>query len=1044
MRWFSALLCCIPAWSAVWTLRLEEPTGIYRRVGEVVAVPLDRLSHSRGPFVAVDEKGAELPWQVAGEELLLPASLMPGMLPVYRIAPAAGRAPRFHSGILLRKIGLRRVEFGNQRFRIMIDMGVPAVVEAYSLRAGPQRMLNLVETTPEDSAQNPGWFGLGGSGPITGVEFLEAGPLRGRLRLTRAGGTWEFLWTADSAWVRWKAQKGFRFAAISAAPYAPFDRSVDGSESAWPTGPDPEEPPDHQVATRAWKKLPGGHIVYYQRAENYGALGLVALDAGLDWTGAGSRRVEASKSSGDTEIAITFPEWRGDDTVMEARRENRVLRNPILVQVAGPEPGTVQVKTPLPRESEQHTEHGAFAPSPFQPATVSLDGEWELAWGEKGAGPSSEWRRVRVPGSAHVQWLDASKLYTREAEWVSYKEWWYRKRFRLPREFSGRRVRLQFDATDYYADAFLNGKSLGRHEGYIDPYDYTVTPYLNRAGENELLVRCWTPVSYYWRHRPYTVKGSYGAVDQKPDDITPLGITRGVRLVAGEAAVVRQVAVNTRLAGQGADVEVDVEAEAAGPGHQWELTLRPRNFVSSDGYRLRAPVSKGVARLVLHLDAPRLWWTWDHGRPNLYTLEVRLLDGAGKAVDGRSLAVGIREIEKIGWVFYLNHKRLFLRGTNYYYNLFLSEMNRAAYERDMRLILGMNVNLIRVHCHFSNPEFYDLADELGVMIWQDYLEAWYPHDTEFARRAAELYDAHIRYVRNHPSVAVWATSDEEDLENYRDLTKHLAPRLFLHDPQRRAVVRSTGRYGDAHVYHGWYDGSIWQYASMEEAFVTELGATSLPNYESLIKFLPNHWPIRDHAEEWIFRKLQIPEAMRAWGDPGGMTLQEYIPRTQAYVARLFQIALERMRRRKYDAGGVFHFHAIDIWPSVTMAAIDFYRVPTKVYYTVQRSFAPVLASLEYDRDRWKVGERMRCGIWAVNDDWEELPGAEIRWRIVKPGGMPLQEGVFPASMPADSSRKLGVVEWAGSEPGAYQLRAQVLGPNGHVISENVFEFELVR
>jgi hypothetical protein len=128
-------------------------------------------------------------------------------------------------------------------------------------------------------------------------------------------------------------------------------------------------------------------MVYYQRAENYGALGIVALDTGLDW--AGSRRVEALKASGDTEIAITFPEWHGDDTVMEARRENRVLRNPILVQVAGPETGTVQVKTPLPRESEQHIEHGAFTPSPFQPATVSLDGEWELAWGEKGASNST-------------------------------------------------------------------------------------------------------------------------------------------------------------------------------------------------------------------------------------------------------------------------------------------------------------------------------------------------------------------------------------------------------------------------------------------------------------------------------------------------------------------------------------------------------------------------------------------------------------------------------------------------------------------------------
>ena len=140
-------------------------------------------------------------------------------------------------------------------------------------------------------------------------------------------------------------------------------------------------------------------------------------------------------------------------------------------------------------------------------------------------------------------------------------------------------------------------------------------------------------------------------------------------------------------------------------------------------------------------------------------------------------------------------------------------------------------------------------------------------------------------------------------------------------PQHRPVVRSTGRYGDSHVYYGWYGGSIWQYTKMDEPFVSELGATALPNYESLVRFLPDHWPIRGHERDWVFHKLQIPEAMRAWGDPGNLTLKEYIPRTQAYVARLFQIALERARRQKPRTGGILHFHAIDIWPSVTMAAM---------------------------------------------------------------------------------------------------------------------------
>jgi hypothetical protein len=129
---------------------------------------------------------------------------------------------------------------------------------------------------------------------------------------------------------------------------------------------------------------------------------------------------------------------------------------------------------------------------------------------------------------------------------------------------------------------------------------------------------------------------------------------------------------------------VDLEAEAPGDGAQWELTLRPRNFTSNESYRIRAAATADHTPLVFNLANPQLWWTWDHGKPNLYTLDVRLLDPAGAPVDGKTLAVGIREIESIGWNFYLNRKRFFVRGTNYYYNLFLSEMDRAANEREFQ------------------------------------------------------------------------------------------------------------------------------------------------------------------------------------------------------------------------------------------------------------------------------------------------------------------------------------------------------------------------
>ncbi|MDW8354379.1 MAG: glycoside hydrolase family 2 TIM barrel-domain containing protein [Bryobacterales bacterium] len=1065
-RWFALVLCAGKLAAQVWTVIVEEPTGLYRRTEEVVTVPLAKLGGVRAGFRIADAEGQEVPWQVAADELLFPVSLMPGELPRYRIACCEAAPAEFANRIVARRIGQRRLEVGNSFFWLVLDLSRGAVVEAYHLRTGDHRSLNLVETTPEEpealrvdihaaqakpwpptpaSGPNVGWISLGASGPYTRADFVESGPLRGRLRLERDGEISEMVWTATSPVLRWKARRGFRFASISALPFLPFDRFAAVSERDWPQGPGFEEPPDSLIAPRSLSKLPDGHGVYYQREADYGALGILALDAELEFVGIGSRRFEAMRrDNGETEIALSFPRWRGDATLLEARRENTVLRHPVLVRVETESGEAPRVLREAARSPRPAVLRGAPPPAAFVPHAVSLDGEWELAWGEKGAGPRSEWRRVRVPGSVHTQWLPAEQWYTREAEWLSRKEWWYRKRFRLPESFRSKRLRLQFDATDYYADVWLNGRYLGRHEGYIDPYEYDVTGVAQPDSENELRVRLWTPVTYYWKHRPYTIKGSYGAVDQKPDEITALGITRSVRIVASDGAVVRDVAVTTELNGPKARVEVTVSAELHGQSSRWRLALWPRNFSSAETYTLEAPAPEGETRFVFEVENPQLWWTWDHGRPNLYNLDVRLLDAAGRVTDARRLAIGIRELEKDEWIFYLNRRRIFVRGTNYYYgNLYLSEMDRAGYERDLALMLGMNVNMIRLHGHFANPEFYELADEKGVLVWQDFLEAWYPHDRAFSVRAAALYDRHIRLVRNHPSVAIWATSDEEDLENYADLTKHLAARLFFLDPQRRPVVRSTGRYGDAHLYYGWYGGSIWEYAKLTERFVSEFGATALPNYESLIRYLPERfWPIREHAAEWTFRRLQIPEAMQAWGEPGERSLRDYIEHTQEYAARLFQLGLERMRRRKYESGGVLHFHAIDFWPSVTMAAVDFYRVPTKVYDTVRRSLAPLAVSFEYDRDRWRVGEKVRVRLWIVNDLWASVPGASVRWKIRDAKGVERARGQLSRDVGADSVLDLGEVEWEPEASGRYELQAEIRDAKGVLRADNLYAFRV--
>lgn len=1049
------------ATAAVWTVRLEEPTGIERRTGEIVRVPAANLGGHASGYRVADMQGREVPAEVRDGQLLFPASIMGGAVAEYRITCCQPRAAAIESQVAAGRLPSGRVELKNDRVRVVLDPRTGHIVEAYALHAGPQRMLNLVETTPDQRdphdiqppnspapqgpaspvpGPNTGWGPVHEIGEVAGID-IQPGVLSAVVRVRGKSSSWEIALDAESAVLRIKSDAGIRFASVSATPHMPFNRCVDGNEYLWPTGPGSGEPPDHEIGPRAWRRPPGGHFVYYHSDENYGALAIVPLSEGLDWTGACTSRFEGRTANPKGELAIVFPEWRGQETALAARSEARRLRNPLLLQVTANDQGELALNAPLPSVEPVTYADAAQSPTSWTPQSVDLDGEWELAWGEKGAGPTSEWRKVRVPGSVHLQWLPREQIYTQQAAWVSAKEWWYRRTLTVPGDWAGRRIHLEFGATDYYAEAFLDGHRLGRHEGYIDPYSYDITSRVKPGAPHQLLVRVWTPVHYYWKHRPYTVKGSYGGVDQKPDDITAAGITRSVRLLADRGTRVKDVAVATFLETNRATLAVSLESDGRVEGAEWRVNLSPRNFQGGKVLEARTASTGASARVEFKIDNPQLWWTWDQGRPNLYTLDARLVAADGTVLDARQMAIGLRTVTRVGDRFYLNGRPVFLRGTNVYANLWLSEMGRKEYERDLDVISKMNVNLIRLHCHFENPEFYELADERGLFIWQDFLEAWYPRDTEFSRHAAALFDNHIRMVRNHPSVMAWAPSDEEDLFNYADLSKHLAARAALLDPQDRWVQRSTGRYGDAHLYYGWYEGTIWEYARMDSPLVTELGATALPAKESLDRFLKDKWPITAHPDLWRYHRLQLPEAEGAWGDLSGtQSPEQLIGKSQRYAARLFQIALERARRNKAQgAGGIFHFFAIDFWPSITMAAVDFYRVPTLVHAQVARSFEPVLASIEFDRDTWKSGERVAVGLWGINDRHEAYPGAIIAWRIVDGKGTILRIGEFRQPMGPDTAAKAGTVEWEAGAPGAYTLHAEVR-TGGKVLSRNHFEF----
>src|SRR5262245_38129768 len=122
--------CSLRLTADVWTIRVEEPTGLYPRTNEVVAISYEKIGGKKSGWSVVDARGTELPWQATGNALLFPATLIPGELPEYRISTVEESKTNFVNQIHLRKIGLNKVELGNRLFRVLIDLHSAAIIEA--------------------------------------------------------------------------------------------------------------------------------------------------------------------------------------------------------------------------------------------------------------------------------------------------------------------------------------------------------------------------------------------------------------------------------------------------------------------------------------------------------------------------------------------------------------------------------------------------------------------------------------------------------------------------------------------------------------------------------------------------------------------------------------------------------------------------------------------------------------------------------------------------------------------------------------------------
>jgi len=641
---------------------------------------------------------------------------------------------------------------------------------------------------------------------------------------------------------------------------------------------------------------------------------------------------------------------------------------------------------------------------------------------------------------------------------------WFRRHFQFAPAGAGPAI-LRFEMVDYFADVYLNGKLVGSHEGSFQPFDFDASPWL-RPGDNVLAVRVGAPALIFdwseeypasWPKRQAFVKGIFGYHDTRPGGTTSRGQERGTGGILGDVTLRTSPGVDI------ARVEVaplDVSAQSAMLQidyvfRNWTTTERtgtltgdisPKNFSGgqTDHFSQRVTLKPGENRVRVsrRIDQPVLWWSWDYGKPNLYQLTSKL--NAGLSAEHQTV-FGIRSTWKDdNWVWTLNGQRIFPRGSNYISTQWLSQVDREWYTRDIRMMLAANLNTIRVHAHLEKPEFYELADEMGLMVWQDFPLQWgYTDLPAFQREAVRQLGDMIGLFFNHPSIIIWSMHNESPhampwmkrpvQDQNLALDNALVAEAGRLDPSRPRH-RDSGT-GDGHPYPGWYEGKASDFAKLPGApFLNEYGAQALPVPETMRTLMPADalWPKREEDwAQWTFHNFQREQMFNRAKVPMGKNLDDFIWNSQNYQAALIRFATETYRRAKWSKiTGIYQFMFVDDWPSITWSVVDYYRRPKRGYLILQQVMQPVLPSVEYaidDASRPMV-------LWVVNDRLQAFPQARLRW---KQNG---QERSQVVDVPADGVIKVVSID-AGTRiaAGEDKLEVWLEDARGTVLGRNTLE-----
>lgn len=702
-----------------------------------------------------------------------------------------------------------------------------------------------------------------------------------------------------------------------------------------------------------------------------------------------------------------------------------------------------------------------------------------------------EWLPAKVPGCVHTDLLKnnliSDPFYGEnelDLQWIDKKDWEYEASFDVPAELLNKnQIEIVFDGLDTYAEVFLNDEHLLSADNMFRSWKANVKPFVKEKG-NVLRIHFKSPIqtdleklekqgynfpavndhsedggvgdknlSVFARKAPYHYGWDWG-----PRFVTS-GIWKDVHLRGWSEARIEDLSIlQKNVTASEANLTALVEIEAEEEGER-ELRIQTEEIELIQTVQLQRGMNE--VSLDMKVQDPKLWWSRGLGDQNMYEFIAEIRKD-GSLVAGKTTRTGLRSIKVIrekddeGKAFYieLNGVPVFAKGANHIPNdSFVTEVTLERYRHEIQSAVESNMNMLRIWGGgiYEFDAFYELCDEYGILVWQDFMFAcsMYPGDEAFLKNVKAEAIENVKRLRNHPSIALWCGNNEIDTawsaydedggwgwkqqyskpiqdeiwQAYEDVFHTILPEAVEnHMPgvyywpsspmsdwtgDSRQHTSNTSTSGDIHYWDVWHGLKPFEeYNHHVGRFMSEYGFQSFPELKTVESYAGEGDMALDskvmlHHQKNGRGNYLIKEYMETYL-PEPKDFPSFLYMSHVLQAEGIKTAIEAHRRKKPYCMGTLYWQMNDCWPVASWSSMDYYGRWKALQYYVKRSFQDITLSIDGTN-------RTKIDIHIISDILSDMNGS-IRMSLSTFDGTLLREWNESFVLKSNSATKFVTLE----------------------------------